>query len=286
MAALGRAGHPPFGTFGAVVLVAVGLLVAAPPMLLAVHGVRRTWRRDLRPVLVPLLLADAAATLPLALLLPFRWGALSCLVYCLPALCVGWGALVRTRAAALAALCGLLAVYALTWPVRDLQQHVAAREWLKANGIPSRALAQVVELPGTEQEPYSWDGRTLTALFTVPVGETDAWVGVETVTPGSTDPCGPLPTGEGDALGESRAPCTAEGAGLWFRGTEREPVGYVLRRDGVTVTLTGGMASAGDAAGQRAELRREILAAHPASDAELWSRVRFGPSTPTARLLL
>lgn len=41
-----------------------------------------------------------------------------------------------------------------------------------------------------------------------------------------------------------------------------------------------------DAAGRRAALRREILAAHPASDAELWSRVRFGPSPPTARPLL
>ncbi|WP_159011618.1 hypothetical protein [Streptomyces sp. NRRL F-5123] len=290
MAALGRVGDWPFGTFGALVVVTAGLLLAAPPMLLAFRAVRRRRHRDLRPVLVPVLLANTAATLLLALLLPFRWGALSCLLYCLPALCVGRGVLLRSRAAVLGALCGLLAVYALAWPVREMQQHVAAREWLKANGIPSRALAQVVVLPGTAQDPYRWDGKRLTAMFTVPVGGSAAWVGAETVTPGRADPCGPLLTGEGDAVGEVTPPCAADGPGLWFRGTEQEPVGYVLQRDGVTVALTGGMTPAGSAgraaALHRAALRREITAAHPATDAELWSRGRSGPSTAAARLLL
>ncbi|MFI0940883.1 hypothetical protein [Streptomyces sp. NPDC021020] len=286
MAGLGRVGGWPFGTFGAVLVVGAGLLVAAAPMLLAVHAVRRAGHRDVRPLLLPLLLANTAATLLLALLLPFRWGVLSCALYCLPALCVGWGALVRSRAAVLGALCGLLALYALAWPVREVQQHVAAHEWLKANGIPSRALAQVVVLPGAAQEPYRWDGTRLTAMFTVPVGGSDAWVGAETVTPGRADPCGPLLTGDGDAAGEVTPPCVVEGAGLWFRGTEREAVGYVLQRDGVTVTLTGGTQPGGDAAAHRAALRREILAARPATDAELWSRGRAGPTTPVARLVL
>lgn len=191
----------PFGLAGAAAVVLVGLLVAVPLMLLAFHGVRRSWNRDMRPMLGRVLLADTVAMLLLARLLPFRWGVLSCLVYCLPALCVAWAAIVRTRTAVPAAAVAVVLVYALTVPVRGLQQHVVAEQWLRSAAVPSRTLAQVVTLPGMTQEHYAWDGTRLTALFEVPAGPGDAWMGAETVTLGSTDPCGPLLQAEGDATG-------------------------------------------------------------------------------------
>ncbi|UWE07475.1 hypothetical protein [Actinacidiphila bryophytorum] len=272
----------PFGLAGAAAVVLVGLLVAVPLLLPAFHGVRRTWGRDLRPMLGRVLLADTVAMLLLARLLPFHWGVLSCLVFCLPALCVAWAAVVRTRSAVPAAVVVLALVYAVAVPVRGLQQHVVARQWMRTEAVPSRALAQVVVLPGMAQERYAWDGTRLTALFDVPAGPTDAWLGAEVVTLGSTDPCGPLLDARGDTTGTVTPPCVQDGPGLWFRGTSQEAVGYVLQRGGVTIALTGGVWAQGEesdaayAARRRAALREVILAAHTATDAELASRVRTG----------
>lgn len=282
----------PFGTLGAAAVVLAGLLVAVPLMLLAFRGVRRSWHQDMRPLLGRVLLADTVVMLLLARLLPFRWGVLSCLVYCLPALCVGWASIVRTRTAVLTAVVGLALVYAAGAPLRGLQEHVVARQWMRAEAIPSRALAQVVTLPGMTQKPYTWDGRRLTALFEVPAGPMAAWMGAEVVTLGSTDPCGPLLEAEGDTTGSATPPCVEDGPGLWFRGTPRDAVGYVLQRDGVTIALTGGVWAQGDesdaayAARRRAALREVILAARTATDADLWSRVGSTPPTLMARLLL
>lgn len=282
----------PFGLLGAAVVVLLGLLVGVPPMLLAFRGVQRTWRQDMKPLLGRVLLADALVMLLLARLLPFHWGVLSCLVYCLPAMCVAWASIVRSRTALLAAVVGLFAVYAVAVPVRGLQQHVAAEQWLRSHAIPSRTLAQVVTLPGMAQEPYTWDGKRLTALFDFPAGPMDAWMGAEVVTLGTTDPCGPLLEADGDTTGSVSPPCVHEAPGLWFRGTPQDAVGYVLQRDGVTIALTGGVWAQGDesdaayAARRRTALREVILAAHPATDADLWARMGATPSSLLARLVL
>ncbi|MGV9246482.1 hypothetical protein [Streptomyces sp. NPDC003710] len=273
-------------------VVVVGLLVAVPVMLLVLHEVRRSWPRYAKTVLACVLLADMGVMLLLTVVLPFRWGLLSCLMYCLPALFVACATILRSRASVQAAVAGLLLVYVLAIPVRELQQHVAAKEWLRATGIPSRAMAQVVTLPGMTQEPYTWDGKTLTAMFDLPMGPSQAWMGAERVTSGYVDPCGPLLEGAGDASETESPPCAQDRPGLWFRGTSDDVVGYVLQRDGVTISLTGGVwPRAGEsdveyAAKRRAALRQVILAAHPATDAELWSREGSTKPTLVGLLLL
>ena len=115
------------------------------------------------------------------------------------------------------------------------------------------------------------------------------WTGAESVTAGYRNPCAPLLEGEGDGSGMTDETCSQDGPGLWLRCTPSSTVcdGYVLHRDGVTITVSeGGGPSAPATPGLRATLRREILAAHPATDAELWSREGTVRMTATGWLLL
>lgn len=212
--AFSAAGGDGIGAAFPVALVALGLAVAVPVLLPAVGGVRRSWPARPRLVTAGLLLADIGLMLLLTPLAPFRWGLLSCLLYGLPALLVAAAVVFRSRAVAAATVGGVLAVYAVALPVGALQQRVAAGEWMRATGIPSRALVQVVALPGLDQEPYSWDGKTVTAMFSLDAGPSTMWMGAETVTSGRADPCGRLLEGDGDASGTSAAPCVRRG-GNW-----------------------------------------------------------------------
>ena len=272
--------------------VAVGLLVAVPVLAVGRRGARRAWPGQPHAATAVVFAVSAAAMLALAWLLPFRPGVLSCLLYAVPALLVSAAALLRSRKAVVTAVAGLAVLFVLTFPVRALQQRVAAREWARTTGVPSRTVAQVVHFPGTTQERYVWDGTTLTAMFDFADGPGDAWMAAETVRAGYGNPCGPVLTADGDAAGSERPPCVQEAPGLWYRGTEDEAVGYVLQRSGVTVTVTGGLSSGAnlsataEAAAQRAALRRIALAAHTATDAELWPRARPAHATLLSVLLL
>lgn len=268
-------------------LVVVGLVVAVPVLRPAVRALRYSWPGSAGRVVAGTLPAVVTVMLLLSRPAPFRWGVLSCLLFALPALVTGAALVRRTRVAAVVAAAGLLAVYAAAVPIGSTQARVAAQEWIRGNGIPSRALAQVVELPGLRQEAYTWDGKALMALFGKNMEMSTAWLGAETVTPGLVDPCGPLLEGSGDTSESRAAPCVPDGPGLWFRGTADDPEGYVLQRDGLTITLSGGSWPYAHSSAQvRAGLRRAILAAHRASDAELWSREGSVPSNPRTVLLL
>ena len=156
--------------FEAAVVAVLGLLVAVPVLIIRLRSVRESWPRHPKAALAAVFVADAAAMLVLTWVLPFRSGLLSCLLYCAPALLVSAAALLRSRTALLMAAIGLAALFALAAPLQVLQQHVATREWARATGLPSRSIAQVVTFPGMTQDPYRWDGRTLTAMFSLPVG--------------------------------------------------------------------------------------------------------------------
>lgn len=276
----------------AVGVAVLGLLLAVPLLASGLRGMRRAWPRRPKAALAAVFAADVAAMAALAWMLPFRWGLVSCLMYATPALLVAAVALQRSRAAVMTAAVGLAAVLALAVPVRAMQQHVAEREWARTTGVPSRAVAQVVSFPGMRQERYVWDGRTLTAMFTAPVGPSEAWLAAESVQPGSVDPCGPLLTADGDASGTETPPCVRESPRLWYRGTADNAVGYVLQRAGVTVTVTGGVwpsksgSATAEAARDRAALRRVVLGAHTATDRDLWTRARPAHVTLLSALLL
>lgn len=262
----------------AAVVLAAALGMAFPLMQIARRPVLNRWPRHPQLVLAGVLLADTAGMLLLETIMPFRAGLLSMLCYCLPALAVAPAVAVRSGAAARAAVAALVAVCLLAVPVRLLQQHVAAQEWLQRTRIP-RSLAQVVSLPGMTQEAYYRDGRSLVAVFDLSSG-TGLGGGAETVTPGYADPCGPVLADQGDAEGYESDPCTPAGPGLWQRGS----AGYVLQRDGVTITVTA--VSFGDTSESSSVMRRAILDAHQASNAELWSREGQLPANPIDLLLL
>ena len=260
----------------AAVVLAVALGSAFLLMQIARTPVLRGWPRHPQLVLLGVLLADTAAVLLLEAITPFRTGLLSLLLYCLPAPLVALATSVRSRAATRAAVAGLVALYLLAVPVRLLQQHLAAQQWLHRTGAP-RSLAQVVRLPGMTQEPYYRHGSSLIALFD-PSSGNDLGGAAEVVTPGYTNPCGPLYANQGDAWGYETDPCTRVGPGLWQRGTD----GYVLQRNGLTISLTeDGLIPVHDTV-----LLRATRAAHPASDAELWTREGRLPADPLNALLL
>ncbi|TCN44523.1 hypothetical protein EV644_101341 [Kribbella orskensis] len=278
--------------FEAAVVAVLGLLVAVPVLISRLRSVRESWPRHPKAALAAVFVADAAAMLVLTWVLPFRAGLLSCLLYCAPALLVSAAALLRSRTAVLMAAVGLAALFSLAAPLQVLQQHVATREWARATGLPSRSIAQVVTFPGMTQDPYSWDGRTLTAMFSLPVGPSNAWLGAETAQSGYVDPCGPVLIAEGDASRTATPPCVQEAPNLWYRGTRDDAEGYVLHRSGVTVIVTGGAWSRTNesdtayAAERRAGLRRVVLGARTATDADLWTRSRLPHPTLLGLLLL
>lgn len=191
-----------------------------------------------------------------------------------------------------------LGAAALLGPV---QQRIAGEQWLAARGVPARQDVQILALPNFFRFPARWDGKELVVTFGVPAGPggTDAGVDVvETVRSGSVDPCGPLLYGTGVETVSASPPCSQEAPGLWFRGTADVDPGYVLQRDGVTVTLTGGAGYVSaniDATfnstmaadfGGRAGLRQIIEAAHPATDRELQPTGLWMPKTLLGWLLL
>lgn len=219
-----------------------------------------------------MVLVDVAAMWELALILPFRPGLLSCLYYCLPAVLLACLATPPRRSRLLLFCVVLTAGAALALPVRALQIHVAAQQWLGGSGVAERAQAQVVVIPGLDQSQYyMFDGKTLAADFSYPMQGMAVDTAAETVTPGSINPCGPILDGDGDGDEVDSASCTRVDADLWLRGGGSEfddTTGFVLERDGVTITLATGSVTGMDLVA----LRQEVLAAHPASDDELWTR--------------
>ncbi|MEU1543493.1 hypothetical protein ABZ461_36400 [Actinacidiphila glaucinigra] len=282
----------PFHQVLGIAVLVVGMLVALPVMLPMAKHVRMSRPGYAKLVLALVLTADTAAMLLLTRILPFRIGLLSCLLYVLPAALVACTVVLRSRRVAMATLGGFVAVFALAAPVRTWQQQVAAQEWFRTTGVPSRAMVQIVGFPGMAQEAYTWDGKQLTAMFDYPMGPQTIWMAAETVAQGNVDPCGPLLTADGDTSSTESPPCTQERPGLWYRGTTDKADGYVLQRDGVTICVTGGVwpntskSQAAYTAERKAALRHVILAAHPATDAELWPRIHPASSTPLGFLLL
>lgn len=277
--------------FAATAVAVLGLLVAVPVLAIGLRATRGAWPGQPKAALAAVFGLDAAAMLALSWLMPFRWGLLSCLLYAAPALLISAAALLRSRRTVVTAAAGLAVLFAVAVPIRGLQQHVAARAWQATTGVPTRSVAQVVHFPGMRQDLYVWDGEALTAMFSAPLGPSDAWLAAESVRPGYADPCGPVLTAEGDASGTQTPRCVRQAPGLWFRGSADDPVGYVLQRSGVTVTVSGGVwpssgPAAADAAARRAALRRVVLAAHTASDRELWTRARPAHATVLTALLL
>jgi hypothetical protein len=229
-----------------------------------------------------MVLADAAAMLALDALLPFRFGLLSCLYFCLPAVLLACSAAPRSRRRLLTLVVVLTAGVLFTLPARALQTSVAAAQWLGGSGVSGRAQAQVVVLPGLMQEPYAMDGGTLVAQFDTVQDGLRTWTAVETVTAGRLDPCAPVLVADGDADDTESLSCTQVASDLWLRGGQLgQGTGYVLERDGVTITVTeAGMDIDTD------QLRQVILAAHPASDSELWTREGSTKYSLTGLLLL
>lgn len=240
-------------------------------------------RRRTRSLLqaVAVLVLEAAALWTLSALLPFRGGLVSCLYYYLPAVLLVCLLALRS-VATLCAVGALTAVAAsLVVPVRDLQAHLAAQQWLRGSGVSTRAQAQIVVLPGMPQEPYAVYQGAVIANFDTYVDGSAMWTAVETVAVGKSDPCGPMLVADGDADGTDSMSCRQVAPGLWLRRNPEGDFGYVLQRDGVTTTVTGGSVHT-----TVASLRREILAAHPASDAELWSREGPTSASPLGLILL
>ena len=236
-------------------------------------------RRRPRLTAAGMLILDAAAIWALPAVVPFRLGLVSCLYYCLPAALLVCLAAPRSRRTLRAAGAVLVVGAVLAVPLRILETYAAAELWLHGSGVSERAQAQVVVLPGFKQEPYLIDDGTLTANFdVVPEGVQSFWGAVETVTVGNADPCGPILTADGDADGTESMSCRQVAADLWQRGDSAGTVGYVLERDGVTLSVT--------APGDADALRREVLAAHPASDSDLWSREDPSAFSLLERILL
>ena len=206
---------------------------------------------------------------------PFRWGLLSLVLYSAPALLAAAAATARWRTAL--AVCAAAAVgLGLCAPsLGAAQQHWYADQWLAAHHIPSNVVVEVIDVPGLRQLPYTYDqgARQLTAEYDGSLDGVDGWFAVETVTAGSPDPCGPLTTADGDGLGTQTPGCTQIDGDLWQRADAAGVEGYVLRRDGVTVTL----------AGPAVALPAAIGAARPAADADLWRRTT--PASPFGWLL-
>ncbi|WP_034260927.1 hypothetical protein [Actinospica robiniae] len=227
----------------------------------------RSRRLQMAGPVAGMVVVDAAAMWALSAVLPFRFGLLSCLYYCLPGVLLACLAAPRSKGRLLIFGVILVTGVALALPVRALQNGIAAQLWLSDSGVSVRAQAQVVVLPGLVQEPYTIDSGTLIAQFDTVEDGLSQWAAVETVTAKKTDPCAPVLVAEGDADGTESLSCTQVSPGLWLRGSQLEQgIGYVLERDGVTITVTAGMNLDTNA------LRQAVLAAHPASDAELWPR--------------
>ncbi|WP_034270129.1 hypothetical protein [Actinospica robiniae] len=255
--------------------ISLGCLLAVPLLRREVSGIRATVGlsrrlRLLNPVaaVAGMVLVDAAVMWALSDALPFRAGLLSCLYYCLPAVLLTSLAGPRSHGRLLVLGTVLVAGVSLALPVKALQTGVAAQQWLSGSGVSERAQAQVVVLPGLVQEPYTFEGDMLIAQFDTVQNGLRSWSAVETVRVGRTDPCGPILDADGDGDEADSLSCAQVAPDLWFRGGQLgQSTGYVLERDGLTITVSESWVDVDTGA-----LRQAVLAAHPASDAELWTR--------------
>jgi hypothetical protein len=269
---------PGFGWLATAALVTV-LFCITGVVVAGLTAVVRVAARN-RGVRVPavtsvlLVLVQAAVMVVLDRLAPFRPGLLSVLLYSGSAMLIADGVVVTGRRVRVACAVAVAGVLALAVPVRLLQQAVGAWEWTHLGGVPSRAWLQVINLPGMSQQPYQWEAgtRTLTAYFDDPADE--GYV-VETVIPGRNVPPGKWSWAH---LGSDTTSCTLQRAGLW-QCTDPGTVSaaYVLRSGPVTIILIGTLQEG---------LPDAIRSAHPASNAELWSRSGLAPRTVVGCLLL
>lgn len=250
-----------FGGFLLIVIAAIALLVTVPVAgaVASGCGVRRPW---LTAVL--LVAVQAAVTVILSFAAPFRPGLLSVLLYWAPAMFLAAAVLRATRTVLLTAGALIPAVMAAAVPVRLLQLAISAEEWLRVNGIPSRAYAQVITVPGSTQNQFQWDSQTgpLTADFVYPGWTSAGWGGTETVTKAG-NPCRVVLTAPvwADYAGSGPASCAAASPGQWEL-TSQGLTGYALRTGDLTIiVITDGCPG----------LAQALLAHHRASDAELWS---------------
>lgn len=271
-----------FGIGAGIVLLASALLVTLP----FAWGVARgcgLWRPWLTASL--LVAVQAAVTVMVSIAAPFRPGLLSVVLYWAPAMCVAVAVLRGTRAALCTAAGLMAALVAVAVPVHLLQQAVVAGQWQSETGVPSPAYVQVVSLPGLAQYPYQWDSQThtLSAYFISPGGFQDAWAATETVTTGGGNPCATgltEPTVWLYAPVTEPASCIPVGLGQWERADGMNGLtAYVLRSGGLTITLTA-------ANSNLQVLESSVLAHHPASNADLWSRTSPYPRTVAEWFLL
>lgn len=172
---------------------------------------------------------------------------------------------------------------AVAHPIAVVQQHVAATQWMHAQGITSRKMVQKVDLPGLAQEPYQYDRASgqLTAVF----HQDEGWLlppialAAETVTPGD-QPCAPVLVAAGDAQDQQTPQgCEPSADGVWQLDLGNSTAGLVRETDGMTLAVTGPQQMA-------PVLRRALLAARPADDAQLFTRIEPDPFTVTDWLLL
>jgi hypothetical protein len=242
---------------------------------------RPPWRAVLALWTALAILAFTDATL--AHIAPFRLGLLSVALYTAPALLVA-AALRASRpgvTAVLLAAAGVLPVMAR--PIAGLQQHVAAAQWMRAQGIASRQEMQKVDLSGFVQEPYRYDPASgqLTAVF----HQDEGWLlppialAAETVTPGDK-PCAPVLVASSDGQDQQTPQaCEPSPDGVWHLHLGGGTVGFSRETGAVTVAVTGSQEMA-------PALYRALLAARPADDAQLFTRIEPGPFTVTDWLLL
>jgi hypothetical protein len=262
------------------IVVPAVLLCVVVGILTGLIGAVRTAARK-RGVTAPgavatvLVLVQAAVMVLLDHLVPFRLGLVSVLLHYAPAVLMAHGAMAGIRRVYIA--CAVTAAVVIALAVGLLQQAAGGWEWTHMGGVPSRTWLQVISLPRMTQEPYQWDARsrTLTADF----NQSDGIYGdgaLRMVIPDQSAP----PTIWTSEQGHPNTSCRT-----WKRPGSWECVdpgvsgvaGYVLRSGPVMIILSG-FAWEG--------LPDAILAAHPASNAELWSRSGLMPRTVIGWLLL
>jgi hypothetical protein len=274
-------------------LLGLGLLCLTVLVLPAARGIRRSRPGGWGWVLLVMLVGDFGAMLLLGRLVAFTPGLMSCLVFASPALLLAVVAASRSRPARITAGAALLAVYALAVPVQHVQRELAVEAWVDATGAPSRTLVQIIPR-GLLIGPYTWKHQVMTAVFGQVSGD-DLPSAVEQIRPGYGTPCGALEYAtEGGLVWETVPVCVQEAPGLWFRGfSDRGGVGFVLQRDGLTISYTEsglGYIAASQAASpvgtrERDHVRRVITAARPATDSELWEALNWAQAPPVSWLL-
>lgn len=279
-----RTGHPVVSASVGWGALGVGAAVAAMVAVLLRNRVSlRPWWRAVPAMWISMALL-AVTTVLLARLAPFRLGLLSVLLYAAPPL-PGGAALHARRPTAMVVLLAAAGVMpvAVAHPIAVLQQHVAATQWMHAQGVTSRQMAQDIDLPDLVQEPYQYDRASgqLTAVFQ----QDEGWllppiaIAAETVTPGD-QPCAPVLVASGDAQDQQTPQdCQTSDDGLWQLDLGNSTAGFARETNGVTLSVAGPQEMA-------PVLRRALLAAQPADDAQLFARIEPGPFTVTDWLLL